>query len=196
MTGAERFLALGDSFTIGTGTSPDRSFPAILVGLWREARRSVALTNPAVNGYATDDLIAEELPLVAQVRPTLVTVLIGANDIVRAVGPDGYRERLARIYAHLRAHAPRARVVALPQPDWSMSPAAVEFGDVAAIAREIERFNEIARAEGERSGARWIDLFPLMREQARRGMFAADGLHPSASAHAEWARELARAWAW
>src|SRR5438876_1774350 len=114
MTGAERFLALGDSFTIGTGTSPDRSFPAIVVGLWREAGRSVALTNPAVNGYATDDLIAEELPLVAQVRPTLVTVLIGANDIVRAVGADGYRERLARIYAHLRAHAPRARVVALP----------------------------------------------------------------------------------
>jgi len=113
-----------------------------------------------------------------------------------ATGADGYRERLARIYAHLRAHAPRARVVALPQPDWSMSPAAVEFGDVAAIAREIERFNEIARAEGERSGARWIDLFPLMREQARRGMFAADGLHPSASAYAEWARELARAWAW
>src|SRR5207253_6355396 len=129
-----------------------RSFPAVLVGLWREAGRGVALTNPAVNGYATDDLIAEELPLVAQVRPTLVTVLIGANDIVRAVGADGYRERLARIYAHLRAHAPRARVVALPQPDWSMSPAAVGFGDVAAIAREIERFNEIARAEGERSG--------------------------------------------
>jgi acyl-CoA thioesterase I len=192
----ERFLALGDSFTIGTGTSPDRSFAAVLVALWVEAGREVALTNPSVNGYTTDDLIAEELPLVARVDPTLVTLLIGANDIVQGQGADGYRQRLARIYAHLRAHAPRARVVALPQPDWSLSPAAAGFGDVAVIARTIERFNEIAREEGVRTGAQWIDLFPLMREQARRGMFAADGLHPSASAYAEWARELVTAWVW
>jgi acyl-CoA thioesterase-1 len=192
----ERFLALGDSFTIGTGTSPDRSFPAVLAQMWRAAGRDVALTNPAVNGYTTDDLIVEELPLVARVEPTLVTLLIGANDIVQGQGPDGYRERLARIYAHLRADAAGARVVALPQPDWSLAPAAAGFGDVAVIARAIERFNSIAREEAERSGARWIELFPLMREQARRGMFAADGLHPSASAYAEWARELVTAWAW
>jgi lysophospholipase L1-like esterase len=192
----ERFLALGDSFTIGTGTSPDRSFPAVLAGLWREAGRDVVLTNPAVNGYTTDDLIADELPLVERVRPTLASVLIGANDIVQGRSADGYRDRLARIHAHVRAHAPDARVAALPQPDWSLSPTAGGFGDVAAIARTIERFNEIARVEGERAGARWIDLFPLMRDQARRGMFAPDGLHPSASAYAEWARELATAWAW
>ena len=53
----ERFLALGDSFTIGTGTTPERSFPAVLADIWRERGRVIALTNPAVNGYATDDLI-------------------------------------------------------------------------------------------------------------------------------------------
>src|SRR5436190_2531070 len=75
----ERFLALGDSFTIGTGTSPDRSFPAVLVGIWRDGGARVELANPAVNGYTTDDLIADELPLVASFRPDLVTLLIGAN---------------------------------------------------------------------------------------------------------------------
>src|SRR5207245_1150930 len=90
----ERFLALGDSFTIGTGTSPDRSFPAVLVGIWGEAGARVELANPAVNGYTTDDLIAEELPLVASFRPDLVTLLIGANDIVQGAPADaraGYK---------------------------------------------------------------------------------------------------------
>jgi acyl-CoA thioesterase I len=187
----ERFLALGDSFTIGTGTTPDRSFPAVLARLWRESGRGVVLSNPAVNGYTTDDLISEELPLVSSFRPTLVTVLIGANDIVRGSGADGYRTRLARIHRAVRSDAPESRVIGLPQPDWSLSPAASGFGDPAVIARIIERFNKVAQEEAELAGATWIDLFPLMREQGRKHMFAPDGLHPSAEAYAEWARALA-----
>jgi len=61
------------------------------------------------------------------------------------------------------------------------------------IARTIERFNELAREEARHAGADWIDLFPLMREQAQRRMFAPDGLHPSVEAYAEWARDLSRA---
>lgn len=185
----ERFLALGDSFTIGTGTTPDRSFPAELVRIW--SNTAVELLNPAVNGFTTDDLIAEELPLVATFRPTLVTVLIGANDIVRGSREDRYRAQLIRIHERVRADAPGTRVFGLPQPDWSLSPAASGFGERAVIARTVERFNDIAREEVTRAGGGWVELFPLMREQARRGMFAPDGLHPSADAYAEWARELA-----
>lgn len=191
MTIPERFLALGDSFTIGTGTTPDRSFPAVLVRIWTERGQKVDLANPAVNGYTTDDLIQDELPLVTTFRPSLVTVLIGANDIVRGSSEDRYRRRLGVIHERIRADASDARVIGLPQPDWSLSPAGSGFGDLAAIARTIERFNEIARDETERLNGSWIDLFPLMREQGRRRMFAADGLHPSAEAYAEWARALA-----
>jgi acyl-CoA thioesterase-1 len=191
LTLPERFLALGDSFTIGTGTTPDRSFPAVLTRLWMERGRSVVLSNPAVNGYTTDDLIHDELPLVAPFQPTLITLLIGANDIVRGSTEDRYRQQLRLIYERLDADASDARVIALPQPDWSLSPAGSGYGDLAAIARTIERFNEIARDEGGRAGALWIDLFRLMREQGRKKMFASDGLHPSAEAYAEWARALA-----
>ena len=191
MTIPERFLALGDSFTIGTGTTPDRSFPAVLARTWTERGRTVVLSNPAVNGYTTGDLIREELPLVASFQPTLVTLLIGANDIVRGSKEDHYRRQLRFIHEGLDADASDARVIALPQPDWSLSPAGSGYGDVAAIARTIERFNEIARDEAGRAGALWVDLFRLMREQGRKKMFASDGLHPSAEAYAEWARALA-----
>ncbi|HEV8470584.1 MAG TPA: SGNH/GDSL hydrolase family protein [Candidatus Limnocylindria bacterium] len=192
----ERFLALGDSFTIGTGTTPDRSFPAVLAAIWRDHGAKVETSNPSVNGYTSDDLIAEELPLVAAFDPDLVTILIGANDIVQGSGEDRYRAQVARIHKRIRADALDARVIGLPQPDWSLAPAAAGFGDTAVIRRTIERFNEIAREEAERAGGMWVDLFPLMREQARKRMFASDGLHPSAEAYAEWARELSRASVW
>lgn len=146
-----------------------------------------------MNGYTTDDLIDAELPLVVSFRPTLVTLLIGANDIVQGSSDDRYRRQLRSIHERVRADAPDARVIALPQPDWSLSPAGSGFGDLAAIARKIERFNEIARDEADRARAVWIDLFPLMRDQGRRKMFASDGLHPSAESYAEWANELGRA---
>jgi acyl-CoA thioesterase I len=143
-----------------------------------------------VNGYRTDDLIAEELPLIAQFRPTLVTVLIGANDIVAGSLDERYREQLGLIHVRVRADAPDAAVYALPQPAWSLARAGSSFGAPAEIASRIERFNAIAREEAERAGGQYVDIFALMRDQMRRGMTAPDGLHPSAAAYAEWAEAL------
>ncbi len=205
---SESYLALGDSFTIGTGSRPDDAFPAVLVRLWAGQGRAVALTNPAVNGYTTDDLIAEELPLALKLRPSLVTVLIGANDLVRDLRSAGapqfsrrdptpateerYREQLRRIFRGLAdAGVPANAVYALPQPDWSVSPAARAFGTPAELRGRIERFNAIANEEVARAGGTYVDIFPLMREQASNGMLAPDGLHPSREAHAQWAAALA-----
>jgi lysophospholipase L1-like esterase len=193
-----RYLALGDSFTIGTGTTPDRSFPAALQKRWREAGLECDLRNPAVNGYTTADLIREELPQVLAFSPDLVTILIGANDIVAALRAAGltaaaeerYAQQLRRIHERVAADAPRARRFGLPQPDWSLTVAGASFGDPAIIARAIERFNDIAREQAQVSGGEYVDIFPLMRQQMRDGMTAPDGLHPSAAAHALWADAL------
>ena len=168
----------------------DRSFPAVLVELWARRGRHVELQNPAVNGYRTDDLIAEELPLLAAFRPTLVTLLIGANDIVAGSPEDRYRDQLRLIHRRIAAETAGAKVYALPQPDWSLSRAGASFGERGTIAARIERFNQVAREEAERTAATYVDIFPLMRDQMRRGMLAPDGLHPSAAAYAEWAAAL------
>ena len=186
-----RYLALGDSFTIGTGIANDLAFPAVLARRWAARGIRSEVTNPAVNGYATDDLIRAELPIVARVRPTLVTLLVGANDIVRGSDEERYRSQLRRIHEALGASGVvAATLYALPQPDWSLSPAGASFGDPRATQRAIERFNTIAREEAERQGSQYVDLFPLMREQALAAMLAPDGLHPSATAHAQWAERL------
>ena len=73
--GAEiRYLALGDSFTIGTGSSPAQAFPARLVEIWRSSGRAVTLKNVAVNGFTTQNLLDREMVEVAPFAPTLVTL--------------------------------------------------------------------------------------------------------------------------
>lgn len=186
---AGRYLALGDSFTIGTGSEPSRSFPARLVDRWRARGCSLTLENVAVNGYTTDDLIEQELPSLASFNPTFITVAIGANDIAQGHSLEAYRINVRRILD--AAKATGARVVAIPQPDWSRSPSAAPFGTQPVLADAISRFNAALAEEARARSVEWLDLGPLMRQQARSGQLAADGLHPSAEAYDAWARELA-----
>lgn len=186
--GTPRYLALGDSFTIGTGSTPDRSYPARLAAL---TSCGVELRNVGVNGYTTEDVIEEELPELGGFSPTFVTLAIGANDIVRGATPDEYRDRVRQILAAVKVAGVK-HIVTLPQPDWSLSPAARAFGGAPEIHALIVEANGILRDETAAVGASYVDLFPLMESQARAGMIAGDGLHPSAAAYDAWAAELAR----
>jgi lysophospholipase L1-like esterase len=187
-----RYLALGDSFTIGTGSRPSESFPARLADRLRARGTAVVVENLGVNGFTTDDLIARELPRVAPFAPTLVTLAIGANDLVRGSPVARYRSQVRRIFAAvLAAGVPASRVIVLPQPEWSRSPVAADFGDPRDLGAQIEAYNEVLRAEAAAVGARWIDLSPRMRQEAEAGMVAKDGLHPAARAYDEWAEALA-----
>jgi lysophospholipase L1-like esterase len=186
-----RYLALGDSFTAGTGNQPADAFPERLASLWRAHGRRVTLENVAVNGYTTEDVRGRELPKVAPFHPTLVTLAVGANDYVRGSGADAYRSRVRVLLREIiDAGVAPNRIVALPQPDWSLSPAAASFGDSRQIGAAIVAFNTILRDEARAAGALYVDLYPLMHQQAEAKMVAGDGLHPSARAHAEWASAL------
>lgn len=186
-----RYLALGDSFTAGTGNEPADAFPSQLASLWRAHGRAVTLKNVAVNGYTTRDVQEEELPEVAPFHPTLVTLAVGANDYVRGWSADVYRLHVRVLFrAIIDAGVSPSRIVALPQPEWSLSPAAASLGGPQRIGASIVAFNTILREEAQAAGARYVDLYPLMHTQAEAKMVAGDGLHPSARALAEWAAAL------
>jgi lysophospholipase L1-like esterase len=186
-----RYLALGDSFTAGTGNPPWAAFPSRLASLWRAHGRRVTLKNVAVNGYTTEDVLELEIPEVAQFHPTLVTLAVGANDRVHGESADVYRSNVrVLLRAIIDAGVAPNRIVALPQPEWSLSPAAAWFGDPAQTGADIVAFNAILRDEAHAGGARYVDLYPLMHREAEAKMLASDELHPSARAHEEWAAAL------
>ena len=178
-----RYLALGDSYTIGTGASaPAHAWPSIVA-----SRLQLELANPAVNGYTTEDLIREELPLFSRTAPDLVTVLIGVNDLVQGRTVDEYLRSLAEIYGAIAA----ARVVAVSIPTWSYVPAAAQFGGPAHVDRLTQAFNQAARSEASERGFPWVDLGPVSTSRiGSKGWIASDGLHPGDAQYAAWAEVI------
>jgi len=189
-----RYLALGDSYTIGTGaSSPANSWPAIIAArLAEQTGKQVELTNPAVNGFTTLDLIDDELPQVSRLRPDLVTVLIGVNDLVRERSAEDYRASLVKIYGEVEKEKPSdGRVFAISIPNWSVVPAAREFGDPEQIRELTDTFNDVAREEASARGFGWIDITAAsLSGLGTPGWIASDGLHPGDRQYAAWAEVI------
>ena len=142
------------------------------------------MTNPAVNGYTTLDLIRDELPLFEKLKPDLVTVLIGVNDLVQGRSADAYRGSLRTIYTAIAS----ARVVAVSIPSWSYVPAAAEFGGAKHVEDLTKTFNDIAQEEARARGFAWVNLGPVSTSRiGSAGWIASDQLHPGDAQYAAWA---------
>jgi acyl-CoA thioesterase-1 len=189
-----RYVALGDSYTIGTGLEDEsQNFPTLLARrIIDETGVDVALANLGVNGYTTTDLIREELPVARRIRPGLVTVLIGANDVVQGSSEPTYRSRLVEIYDALVAlDLPATRVLAISTPDFSALPGAAPFGTPRDLRARIDAFNRIAQSEAADRGFHHADISAISREDSRgRDWLAADGLHPGPAQHRAIADQL------
>jgi len=196
------YLALGDSYTIGTGaTDESRNYPSIIARRLEDATgRKVELTNPAVNGFTTQDLINEELPYLRSAEPQLVSILIGVNDLVQGRAPEAYRALLSRIYDEVAIlELAAGRVVAISIPNWSVVPAARDFGAPDHLRRLTRKFNSIARSEAESHRFRWIDITAASTDaEDTPGWISPDRLHPGDPQYRAWAdviwAEVKRAW--
>jgi lysophospholipase L1-like esterase len=188
-----RYLALGDSYTIGTGaTDASHNFPSLLARRLEGASgRPVTVQNPAVNGFTTRDLIRTELPQVQQ-APHLVSVLIGANDVVQGFDAVTYRRALQAIYDFVsRFRLATGRVLTVAIPDFSVVPTAGDYGTPAALRARIDAFNRIAAGESQRHGFHFVDISDVSRSGVGRpGWIADDGLHPADAQYAAWADDI------
>ncbi len=189
-----QYLALGDSYTIGTGASDEsHNFPSILARLVAGATgREVTLTNPAVNGFTTLDLIAKELERVNGLKPDVVTVLIGVNDLVQNRSVDEYRASLTKIYDRIRGLALEyGRVAAIGIPNWSVVPAATQFGEPQFIRAVTNAFNAAARREALERDFTWVDITWVSTYRlGTPGWIAADQLHPGDIQYEAWAEVI------
>src|SRR5690349_18895893 len=115
-----RYLALGDSYTIGESVpEPDR-WPNQLAGLLADQGMQTDVTIIARTGWTTDELwqgIQER-----EVTPPydLVSLLIGVNNQYRGYDIDQYREQFIFLLNKSIEYAggDANRVVVLSIPDW------------------------------------------------------------------------------
>jgi lysophospholipase L1-like esterase len=189
--GLSCYVALGDSFTAGTGCPPGCSWADRLAEGLRREHPGLAYRNLAAEG-ATSAIVMKQLAEAVQLEPDLVTVVCGANDVLRSTRPDplGYTRRLTRIVRRLRDAVPGVIVVTATAPEaWDF----VELGPRtrSRIERGMHRFNRATRRVTEANHVACLDVVdhPGLRD---RDNFASDGLHPSLRGHARAARAFAR----
>ncbi len=197
MSAKLRYLALGDSYSIGEGVLESQRWPNQLCALWRQ--RGVDIDLPvflATTGWTTDELLhAMDDKKIEQEAPfDLISLLIGVNNQYRGRSVENYRAEFSTLLtrAILCSGNNRKRVFVVSIPDWGVTRFAQTCGrDTKKIAREIDVFNHAAKKICLSRGIRFINISKISRDQgADPRMQALDGLHPSATMYQRWSQRI------
>jgi lysophospholipase L1-like esterase len=190
-----RYVALGDSYTIGTSVTESERWPNQLVAALGGSMVPIQLVaNLGVNGFTSADLVTVELPQLVALRADFVTVLIGVNDVVQGVPEARYRQNLGTMFDELLGRLPANRILVVTTPDYTVTPAGADYGDPARRRAGIIRVNAIATEVAKARGLSIVDIFDLSEQAATdRSLVAGDGLHPSGAQYSSWVARIAPA---
>ncbi|WUD54128.1 SGNH/GDSL hydrolase family protein [Streptomyces europaeiscabiei] len=183
-----RYVAIGDSMTEGLG-DPDpagghRGWADRLAEALAGQEPSLAYANLAVRGRTAAQIRAEQLRPALELRPDLVTVMAGMNDLVRS-GFDAASviADIDEMFARLTESGARVATVTFP-----------DLGKVSPLARRvlprILDLNTRLRATAERHGVLVLDVFAHLVTTDPR-LWADDRLHASPLGHARIASGMA-----
>ena len=170
---AMRYLALGDSYTIGESVAESQRWPVQLVAALRAERIDVA--DPEIiarTGWRTDDLDAG----ITRANPVgpydLVTLLIGVNNQYQGRALDQYRKEFPALVSRVvrLAGAKPEHVIVLSIPDYSATPFGQSSPNPSRIGQELDKYNSIARAACEQAHVRFVDITPVSRNAASRSL--------------------------
>jgi lysophospholipase L1-like esterase len=186
-----RYVALGDSYTIGISVERDETWPsrmAATLGPGPDGSPLLELVaNLAANGRTSGDVRRDQLPRLAGHKPGFVSLLIGVNDVVQGVAAGHYRENVAAILDDLLARLPASRLLVVTTPDYTLTPAGARFGDPATQRAGIVEVNAVTIELAIARGIAIVDIFDLSERVATDPtLVAGDGLHPSGRQYDLW----------
>jgi lysophospholipase L1-like esterase len=186
----KRFLALGDSYTIGESVAEKERWPMQLAQGLRN-RGMEELSDPqivAATGWTTRDLLDAISKAPLEPPYDLVSLLIGVNNQYQGLTQAEYAQEFELLLRQAIEFAgmKKSHVFVLSIPDWGVTPFA-EGRDRAEIASEIDAFNRINARLSYQYGVQYIYITALSREAGKHpSLNAADGLHPSAEMYRRW----------
>jgi lysophospholipase L1-like esterase len=183
-----KFLALGDSYTVGESVVANERWPVQFIdslsvrGLDYLESRIIATT-----GWRTDNL--KEAIQKAKLKPeySLVSLLIGVNNFYQGKSVESYKpefEELLQTAIQL-AGGVKSHVFVISIPDYGYTP----FGknNQATISKGIDAFNEANESIARKMGVKYYNITGISRKGLTNpDLVAFDGLHPSGKMYAEW----------
>lgn len=185
-----RYLALGDSYTIGESVPEAERWPNQQAELLKTKGVSTEVTIIARTGWTTDELWNGIQEATVEPPYDLVSLLIGVNNQYRGRDIQEYREGFVFLLNKAIEYAggDANRVIVLSIPDWGVTPFA-NSRDSKKIAVEINQFNAVNEEESKKAGVHYVDVTPISREAVNDpSLIAPDGLHPSGKMYAQWAK--------
>ena len=186
------YLALGDSYTIGTSVDVADRWPVQLARAL--ADDSITVTEQriiATNGWTTAELRAG-IDNAGDLREDydLVSLLIGVNNQFRGQSVANYRDEFTELLdtAIRLAGGDTSRVFVVSIPDYAYTPFG---GGRQDITDGVLQFNATANFIADDYGVPFLNITPISQEGLNDPeLVAADNLHPSGRQYARWVDEV------
>lgn len=189
-TGYSRYVAIGDSQTEGLWDGDDTvgvlGFADRLAALLDSLYPGLHYANLAIRGKLVADVLREQVPEALAMRPDLITVCAGMNDVIQPGRSFGRAlADLDHVYAALAESG--ATVVTTTFPNVAQF---LPLGRV--VGPRLARINTAIRAAADRYGFRLVDLYsaPSMRDLQT---WSIDRVHASTHGHILFAAAAAEA---
>jgi acyl-CoA thioesterase-1 len=177
------YLAVGASDAIGIGADPLRNGYVYRIRdeLERQTRRDVRLLNLGIPGGTTRDLRQGlQLALRRQIKPDLVTIWTGANDIIDGQDPEDFEKELSALLRDLRDKTSSFIVIA-DIPDLTRSPRFKVQPSRVVTSERIAAFNRVIAKQADVFN---VPVVRLSREEVTDELVSdIDGFHPSNRGH-------------
>jgi acyl-CoA thioesterase I len=165
---AEKYiLVFGDSLSAGFGIAVTQSWPALLGQRLQSNGSALRVVNASISGETTAGGRARLGAALAQFKPRIVILALGANDGLRGLPVAAMKNNLAAMVALAKQHRARVLLVGMNLPP--------NYGQ-----QYTDQFNAAFRDLARREK---IALLPFLLEPIAldRDAFQADGLHPTAA---------------
>lgn len=188
------YLALGDSYTIGTSINTRNNYPSQLIDSL--AKRNYKIDNfdlLATNGWTTTNLIdALDNALFKSKTYDIVTLLIGVNNQYQNKDFEIFESEFTTLIDRAINFANRDanKVVVISIPDYSVTPI-VANTEKDLVAQEIKKYNFRKKEITKSKGVTFINITPISQLAANDNtLLASDNLHPSAKMYSLWLNEI------
>lgn len=191
---AYKYLALGDSYTIGESVCSDCSYPKQLAdSLNKTSKEKTSVKIIAKTGWTTTDLLSA----IAAENPSkeydLVTLLIGVNNQYQGNPFSIYEEELPELLdmAIGFAKGKTENVIVLSIPDYAFTPFGQKSGKAEKIISELNKYNAFAEKIAMEKGVKFVNITPITQKGLENTeLVASDGLHPSEVAYKKFVEKM------
>lgn len=176
-----KYVALGDSLTVGVGSSDVEKTVPYLFAEKLASKSSVTLINLATPGATTVDILDKQLPKAITEYPQYITLWIGVNDIHNLYSIDTFENDYEEIIQEIK-NKTAAKIIIINLPYLGSDMLILPPYNYLLDWR-TRQFNQVIKDIADKYQFTYIDLYTKSKVISGKVLYSADLFHPSAKGY-------------